>query len=301
MPALEVTKAALSMLDVVTDLVVLVNWWRAGPAYRPWAIAITAILIVAFGYAVYRAIWLANEASTYALWNLQSSERKWLRILLTVFQLQHAITAISFIQAWYRVYTLMRRLGLRRPIKQPNKVGVAEEHSRERHSELRSLAKALEALDQVDADSTWWKAYEILFESFPQLLLQTYVVFVTHNFFWFNIASMGISLAVISWTIIAFYNRKVALDWWAAGLWDRMSATVRLACMLQQATAYKDAGETLAGDEAGTEGLYSDHDELSPVAGSPPDFGFMFKSSLPPNPFGGGGGGGAGAGPGAKR
>lgn len=55
--------------------------------------------------------------------------------------------------------------------------------------------------------------------------------------------------------------------------------------------AVEAEAERLAGDDAGTEGLYSDDEEPAAVAAAGPDFGFMFKSSMPPNPFGRGGAG----------
>ncbi len=99
-------KSVISVLDVVTDLVVLVRWWQAGQLYRDWAITGTVILAASWAIPVYHAFTMVEDQSalsgSMALWGLNTRRGRPLRVLVCALQLQTLVNMAVEFQLWIR-------------------------------------------------------------------------------------------------------------------------------------------------------------------------------------------------------
>lgn len=99
-------KSIISILDVVTDLVILIRWWQAGQLYRDWAITGTVILGASWAIPVYHAFTMVEDQSalsgSMALWGLNTRRGRPLRVLVCALQLQTLVNMAVEFQLWIR-------------------------------------------------------------------------------------------------------------------------------------------------------------------------------------------------------
>jgi hypothetical protein len=107
-------------------------------------------------------------------------------------------------QAWWRVL----RLGRHDRVHADNFEG---------NSKAKEAMMALRALEKVDSDSSWWKCCNVITGSFPQLVLQSYVLILARDFYPLAFISIALSLISIAWSNVSLYNRRIGQDWLSVG------------------------------------------------------------------------------------
>ena len=227
LPVISILKAVLSIVDIATDMVVMLKWWLMGRDYWVWASVALAILVLSWSVSVYRGYFLSHERATLDIWGLDTKERTALRLLLLGLQLQYIIMTILFMRLWLRAIKLKRdlRMGfLPKPTRMMNKIVPAGSikvvpagsifKTQDDHKNLVELDKLLKEMDTLANDGSWWLCYKTLFQSWPQLCLQAYVMFLTRNFGVIDVFSCAMSIAAISHSMVGVFNNPHIGETW---------------------------------------------------------------------------------------
>ena len=168
-PIVFIFQSCLVIADTVTNLVVFQSWWQCDSC-QTWAIIGAAIYFVSIGVCVYRLWAVSVESESFAPIGLHGMEwwAVFIRVTFGVFQVHHLLYIASQCSVWFQI----------------NRAGSA----------LNVQQNELVALHRINDGSIWFKGYMAIFESFPMLCLQVYILFLTRNFTAVTILSCFISL-----------------------------------------------------------------------------------------------------------